>query len=148
MIPGPLSPRRPCCAASSGFSALALAAMATAAPYVPADDAQVLERLPGRSTPQFRELKSLRATAVQAPNDPAQATALATAYVRASRAEGDPRFLGYAQAALATWWKDPDAPTAVLMLRATILQSRHEFDAAGADLDRIVQRDPETRRRC
>ena len=109
---------------------------------MPADDAQVLERLPGRSTPQFRELKRCAPPRSQAPNDPAPATALATAYVRASRAEGDPRFLGHAQAALATWWKNPDAPTAVLMLRATILQSRHEFDAAGADLDRIVQRDP------
>jgi len=125
-----------------GAAALALAAMATAAPYIPADESQVLERLPGRSTPQFRELKSLRAVAAQAPNDPTQATTLATAYIRASRAEGDPRFLGYAQAALATWWKDPEAPTSVLMLRATILQSRHEFDAAGADLDRVVKRDP------
>ncbi len=83
-----------------------------------------------RSAPQFRELKPLQAAGGAAPNDPAPAIALATAYVRASRAEGDPRFLGYAQAALAPWWKDPEAPTAVLMLRATILQSRHEFDAA------------------
>ena len=110
---------------------------------MPADDAQVLERLPGRERTAIprAEVAAARA-AVQAPNDPAPATALATAYVRASRAEGDPRFLGYAQAALAPWWKDPEAPTAVLMLRATILQSRHEFDAAGADLDRMLQRDP------
>ena len=30
----------------------------------------------------------------------------------------------------------------MLVLRATILQSRHEFDAAVADLDRVLQRDP------
>jgi len=115
---------------------------ALAAPFLPTDDAQVLERLPGRNTPQFRQLKSLQAAAAQAPNDLASATALATAYIRASRVEGDPRFLGYAQAALASWWKNPEAPTAVLTLRATILQSRHEFDAARADLDKVLQRDP------
>ena len=129
--------RLACAAAMAAF-----AVMAAAAPFVPTDDAQVLERLPGRSTPQYRQLKSLQAAAAQAPTDPAIATALATAHVRASRVEGDPRFLGYAQAALAGWWKDPAAPTPMLMLRATILQSRHEFDAAGADLDRILQRDP------
>jgi hypothetical protein len=68
--------------------------------------------------------------------------ALATAYVRASRLEGDPRFLGYAEATLAPWWKDPSAPSAVLLLRATIRQSSHQFDAAVADLDRVLQRDP------
>ena len=101
-----------------------------AAPFLPADDAQVLERLPGRNTAQFRELKALQVAAAQAPNDLARATAVATAYIRVSRLEGDPRFLGYAQAALAPWWKDPAAPTAVLILRATILQSSHQFDSA------------------
>ncbi len=115
---------------------------AAAAPYVPTDDARVLERPSVRSTPRFREFKSLQAAATQAPNDPAAATALATAYVRASRVEGDPRLLGYAQAALAPWWTKPEAPTEVLILKATILQSRHEFDAAVANLDQILQREP------
>lgn len=127
---------------AAGFAGLVLAVGAAAAPYLPTDDGEVLERLPGRSVPQLRELKSLQAAAARAPHDLASATALATAYVRASRAEGDPRFLGYAQAALGPWWTDSAAPTAVLVLRATIRQSRHEFDAAVADLDRAVQRDP------
>jgi tetratricopeptide (TPR) repeat protein len=125
-----------------GSLAIAFAATAMATPYIPADDAQVLERLPQRSVPQFRELKVLRAAAALAPDDPAPAVALAAAYVRASRVEGDPRFNGYAQAALARWWQDPEAPTPVLVLRATILQNRHEFDAAIADLDRILKREP------
>ena len=63
------------------------------------------------------------------------AVALADAYYGISRREGDPRYLGYAQAALTPWWKDPDAPTAVLVTRATILQSNHEFLRALTDLD-------------
>ncbi len=113
-----------------------------AAPYVPTDDAQVLERLPIRTTPQHRELKAMQAAAAQAPGDLGRATALASAYIKVSRAEGDPRYLGYAQAALRQWWNDPDAPTSVLALRAAILQSNHHFDAALADLTKTLQRDP------
>ena len=125
-----------------GIAALVAAVSVHAAPFIPADDAQVLEHLPSRSTPQFRELKSLQAAAVQAPNDLGRATALATAYVRASRVEGDPRFLGYAEGTLAPWWRNPEAPTKVLVLRATIRQSSHQFDASIADLDVVLQREP------
>ena len=89
---------------------------------------------------------SLGAAAAAAPNDVARAVALADAYYRIARSEGDPRYLGYAQAALAPWWKDPEAPTAVLVARATILQSNHEFDRAVADLDRAVAREPKNGR--
>ncbi|MEO8738585.1 MAG: hypothetical protein ABI537_02645 [Casimicrobiaceae bacterium] len=121
---------------------LLLALAVVAAPFTPTDDAQVLEQLPSRATPQFRELRTLQAAAAQAPGDLQRALALATAYIRASRVEGDPRFLGYAQAALAPWWKNPEAPTSVLVLRATILQSNHQFDAAIIDLARVLEREP------
>jgi tetratricopeptide (TPR) repeat protein len=127
---------------AAGVATFMVAASAWAAPFQPTDDAQVLERLPGRNAPSFRQLKSLQVAAAQAPNDLGRATALAAAYVRASRVDGDPRFLGYAQATLAPWWKDSAAPTAVLMLRATILQSNHRFDPAVADLNRVSQREP------
>lgn len=122
--------------------ALLFALGVAASPFVPTDDEQVLERLPGGNRPQFRQLKALRSSAALAPNDIARATILAAAYIRASRLEGDPRFNSYAQAALTPWWNDPEAPIPVLMLRATILQSRHEFDAALADLDKVLRRDP------
>ena len=118
----------------------------SAAPFIPSDDAQVLERLPDRGSTQYRELRSLQAAAAASPGDVARAVALADAYYRVSRSEGDPRYLGYAQAALAPWWKDPDAPTAVLITRATILQSNHEFDRALADLDRALAREPKNGR--
>ena len=113
-----------------------------AAPFVPTDDAQVLERLAERNTPQYQQLKALQAAAAQAPGDLSRATALATAHIRIARQEGDPRYLGYAQSALAPWWRDPNAPTPVLVLRATIRQSLHDFDAAVADLSTALQREP------
>jgi tetratricopeptide (TPR) repeat protein len=126
---------------ATGTTALWLALGATASPYHPTDEAQVLERLPG-GTSELRRLKSMRLAAARTPTDVVRATMVATAYVRASRLEGDPRFTSYAQAALSPWWSDPNAPNAVLMLRATIRQSRHEFPAALADLDQLLSRDP------
>ena len=125
---------------------IALAMPVASAPYVPADDAQVLERLPERTTPQYKDLKRLQAQAAAAPNDAARATALADAYYRIARSEGDPRYLGYAQAALAPWWNDPAAPTAVLVTRATIEQSNHAFERALADLGTAVTREPRNAR--
>ena len=132
--------------AAMGLCAFCLCAFAVAAPFVPADDAQVLERLPDRSAPQYRELKRLQAAAAASPRDVAAAVALADAYYRISRSEGDPRYLGYAQAALAPWWKEAEAPTAVLVTRATILQSNHEFERALADLTKAIAREPKNGR--
>ena len=128
------------CALGAGAALAPISAAAI--PYVPAEDAKVLERVPARGGAQARELARLRATAVAAPADVGAAVALADGYYRVAQREGDPRYLGYAQAALARWWKDADAPTAVLVTRATILQSSHAFDAALADLGRAIAREP------
>jgi len=123
-----------------------LSASVVGAPFVPTDDGEVLERLPDRNTAQYRELKRLQAAAAAAPSHVAEAIALANAYYRISRTEGDPRFLGYAQAALMPWWNDAQPPTAVLVMRATILQSNHEFDRALDDLSRTIAREPRNAR--
>jgi uncharacterized protein (TIGR02996 family) len=124
--------------------ALAAAAMATvsAAPYVPDNDTVVLERLPEATDPSLADLKRLRAAAARTPGDIELATLVARRAVRASRESGDPRYLGFAQAALAPWWAAADAPPHVLVLRATIEQSRHRFAVALADLDRALAKQP------
>lgn len=124
------------------FLSLALATPAAAAPYLPGDDALVLERLPDRSAIEYRDLDRLRAAATAEPGNVDAAVALADAYYGISRREGDPRYLGYAQAALTPWWKDPEAPTQVLITRATLLQNSHEFPRALADLDKAIAREP------
>ena len=114
---------------------------AGAAPHIPASGAQVLERLPGGLAPARRELQGLRAAQSAKPHDLDLATTLAQRYIEQSRRDGDPRYLGYAQAALAPWWNQPQPPSAVLVLRATLRQSTHQFGAALLDLDTVLTRD-------
>lgn len=115
---------------------------AFAAPYVPADDAVVLERLPGGGDPQYQALRKLRAEQRAKPDDLALASAFAQRAIDTMRATGDPRWLGQAQAALAPWWTAPDAPPVALAQRAKIKELQHEFDGALADLDRLLAREP------
>ena len=121
--------------------ALTLASASHATPYIPADGKLVVERLPGRANPLQRELLQQRAELSKNPNDVARATALARRYIEQARLEGDPRYLGYAQAALAPWWKLAQASDEVLVLRATLRQSSHQFAQALADLDTVLARD-------
>ncbi|MBD8529830.1 MULTISPECIES: tetratricopeptide repeat protein [unclassified Massilia] len=114
---------------------------ANAAPYIPSSGAQVLERLPGGLAPARRALQEARSALRAHPHDLALATNLAQRYIEQSRRDGDPRYLGYAQAALAPWWDQPQPPSPVLVLRATLRQSTHQFGAALADLDTVLQRD-------
>jgi Tfp pilus assembly protein PilF len=120
------------------------AGLAQAAPYTPSSGQQVLERLPGRLDLAQRELARLRAELNKQPTDLARATGLARRYIEQARRDGDPRYLGYAQAALAPWWNSPrdKAPPDVLVLRATLNQSTHSFGTALADLDEVLRRDP------
>lgn len=124
------------------WSALALGlllagATAQAAPHVPAHDDEVVERLPARPD---AEQRARRAALARDPRQLPLALAVAHQAVLRSRREGDPRELGAAQAALAPWWSDAQAPAPVQLLRATILQSRHDFDAARLDLGRLLAR--------
>ena len=112
-------------------------------PYRPTDDTQVLERLSFKaSDPVSRELDSLRTDLRRNPRNLESAVKLATRYIEQGRSEGDPRFLGQAQAVLSPWWSEPIPPTAALLLRATIRQNAHEFNEALADLDKVLAVQP------
>lgn len=120
------------------------AASSPAAPRLPADDGEVLERLPLRpGDPVAAELRALRAAARAAPADAGAVAPLARRYFALALAEGDPRYVGYAEAALAPWRSDAAAPARILLLRALLRQYRHDFDGALADLALALQRDPQ-----
>jgi tetratricopeptide (TPR) repeat protein len=68
---------------------------------------------------------------------------LAQFYITRARATGDLRFLGYAEAILAPWKGQKPVNPQVLVLDATILQSRHSFNAALAELDQALKLRPD-----
>ena len=115
---------------------------ATAAPYIPAKGSDVVERLPRRTDPAQQELQRLRVQLAANPNNIALATMVARQHIDTARRETDPRYLGYAQAALAPWWAMPAPPNEVRLLRATLLQSTHHFPEAMRDLDAVVAAEP------
>ncbi|HTG97881.1 MAG TPA: hypothetical protein VL982_10585 [Burkholderiales bacterium] len=111
---------------SGGFWALG----AVAAPYTPKDDSTVLERLPmRRSDPVAAELRQLRGAA------------LARRYFELAMGQGDPRYVGYAEAALRR--AENDAPAEVLFVRGLLKQYRHDFNGALADLEGALKQAPE-----
>jgi hypothetical protein len=113
----------------------ALVAAAQAAPYTPANDDEIVQRLPIRWDAVARQRQMALA---REPRNLALGLATARAAIERARRHGDPRELGVAQAALAPWWTMDAPPHPVRLLRAIVRQSAHEFDAALADLERLV----------
>lgn len=127
-----------------GLALLGAICGATGAPYVPASDDQVVERLALRAGDQVaRQLAMLRASWRRNPTDVTAAVRLAAAYIDQAGAEGDPRYVGYAQSALQHWWRERDPPAPVRVMRALVLQYDHRFDEALADLGAAVQAEPD-----
>jgi predicted Zn-dependent protease len=127
----------------AGWFMLSHVSAAYPEPYRPTEDAQVLQRLSFRaSDPVAREIDSLRANLRRNPRDLESAVKLATRYIEQGRSEGDPRFLGQAQAILSPWWSEPTPPPAALLLRAMIRQNAHEFNEALTDLNQVLAAEP------
>ena len=122
-----------------GMLGALLAAPVGAEPFVPTDDAAILERLPRYPAASAAALRRSRAGANA--TDLATALDMARAYFAEGQRSQDPRPIGYAQAALAPWWDDPEVPVEVLVLRAAIHQNRHRFAEAVSDLDAVLTRD-------
>lgn len=120
------------------------ASLVAAAAHIPASDATVLEHLPFKpNDPIARELAQLRAQLQRQPRNLEVALQLAQRYYALVGEEGDPRYLGYAQAALTPWWEIPEPPLEVQVLRAGLAQFRHDFPAALQDLGKVLERAPQ-----
>lgn len=126
------------------FAALSMLASATAfgAPYRPIKDATVLVTVPKSAASVQSELRRSQNQLAAHPDDLPAALELARLAIRDGRANADPRRYGQAQAALGSWWSDPNAPMEVRVLRAIIRQSLHDFTGAEADLNAILTADP------
>jgi tetratricopeptide (TPR) repeat protein len=128
------------CAPAVRMAAAALfglaASIAAATPWIPADDATVLEHVPARS--DLERLAPLRAAVAARPRDLQAALALASGYIDIGRRNSDPRFVAYAQAILLPWVSRAGPPEPALVLQAIALQYLHQFDAALALLERAI----------
>jgi tetratricopeptide (TPR) repeat protein len=105
---------------------------AFAGPYVPTDDNAVLAEISAGTRYADVAARRLARGRVDV------AIPLAQFYIQQSRLSGDLRFLGYAEAALAPWVKQTPSNAQVLVLQATLQQSRHEFKASLATLDHAL----------
>jgi tetratricopeptide (TPR) repeat protein len=117
--------------------AVAPIGVAWSAPYLPGSDAQVLAELPVGTRHESAPARELTRSRLDI------ALPLAQFYVSRSRASGDLRYLGYAESVLQPWLRHAPVPPAVLVLEATILQSRHAFGAALDQLDLALQAQPD-----
>jgi tetratricopeptide (TPR) repeat protein len=105
---------------------------AHAGSYTPSSDSTVLAELP--SGTRYADVSARRSAA----NRVDVAIPLAQFYIQQARFRGDLRYLGYAQAVLAPWLNQNPPLSDVLVLQATLQQSRHEFSASLAMLERAL----------
>lgn len=119
---------------------------AQAAPFTPANDSDVVERLPLSATdPSARRLQSLRKQLEARPDDVALRIEIAKRYFDLSMAQGDPRYVGYASAALTPLDKAaPAANSAYWQIKGMLQQYSHNFDGALASLDKASLADPKS----
>lgn len=125
------------------FACLMLSASHAAEPFLPQTDAEVLERLPRVWGSARNQLNTLRRRMAQDRDNSELAVAVASHYLRIGKHDGDPRFFGYARAALQPWWNDDGAAPNVLMLRAKLKEKDHLFDQSLADLKLVTQAEPD-----
>ena len=113
-----------------------------AKPYLPQNDSQVIERLSTRlgGTPSV-EVRKLRNEIAKDPKDLKLALNIAKRFIELGRTESDPRYLGYAESVISNWLKMQNPPPEILVLRATIRQSNHDFNGALKDLDKALKED-------
>jgi Tfp pilus assembly protein PilF len=117
---------------------------AAAAPFVPDDDAQVLETGLPNTDPRVRQMHDLAAQLAAAPTSLPLAMRLAERQLAMGVAEADPRFVGYARGTLAAWWRDDTAAPPLRILRGRIMQAQHEFVPASSDLRAALAEAPQS----
>jgi tetratricopeptide (TPR) repeat protein len=111
-------------------------------PYIPSGGDVVLQTVPSISDPRVRAFQALRAQQTARPRDMALAVRLSAAYLDYGRDTGDARYLGRSAAVIAPWMSLRSVPIPVLLVHATILQSKHYFSAARVELIDILERQP------
>ena len=140
-----------------GIQLVACLSLAQAAPYTPTSDAMVVESLPGRaSDPALKRVDSLRKQLAARPDDAGLRVEIARRYFDMAMAQGDPRYVGYASAAITPLAKaaslnsnsSTSASTSTqadyALVSGLIQQFSHEFEPALASLAKASQLNPQS----
>ncbi len=122
--------------------ALCLPSPAHAALFTPANDSEVVERLPAsRSDASVSRVESLRRQLAAQPNDAALRADVARRYFSLAMAQGDPRYSGYALAALGSS-PPAGADGRYWLALGMVQQYTHDFAGALASLARAGEVGP------
>lgn len=114
-----------------------------AAPFTPVNDNEIIERLPaGATDPSVRRVESLRKQLAARPGDNGLRLEIARRYFDLAMAQGDPRYVGYASAAIAPLAQSDAGNAGYWMLRGVIQQYSHDFAGALRSLARARELDP------
>ena len=116
---------------------------AHAAPFTPASDGEVVERLPVASDPALRTVESLRRQLASRPADAKLRLDIAERYFALAMAQGDPRYVGYARSTIAPLEKDAAGDSRYWLVRGQLQQYGHDFAGALASLKRASEIDPQ-----
>ena len=136
-----------------GIQLVACFSLVQAAPYTPTSDALVVESLPGRaSDPALKRVDSLRKQLQARPDDASLRVEIARRYFDMAMAQGDPRYVGYASAAIAPLAKAAPASSNAnantqadyALVLGLIQQFSHEFEPALASLAKASQLNPQS----
>ncbi|HWI80628.1 MAG TPA: hypothetical protein VNT59_01290 [Ramlibacter sp.] len=120
----------------------ACAAGAQAAPFTPAADTEIVERLPaGATDPAVRRVESLRKQLAARANDPALRLEIGRRYFELAMAQGDPRYVGYASATIAPLARATPDSAGYWLLRGLIQQYSHDFGGALQSLQKASELD-------
>ena len=135
--------RIPRCAFAAAAALAVFAVDTAAAPFTPASDAEVVERLPVASDPALRAVESLRRQLASRPDDAALRLDLGERYFALALAQGDPRYVGYAMSSIAPLERTAPRDGRYWLVRGQLQQYSHDFEAALASLQRASELDPQ-----
>lgn len=120
-------------------------AIVGAAPFTPSNDSEVVERLPaGATDPSVRRVDSLRKQLAARPNDNGLRLEIARRYFDLAMAQGDPRYVGYASAAIGPLAQSASGDARYWLIRGLIQQYSHDFAGALQSLAKAGELDPQS----